>query len=210
MRTKKRVEAGGGAKLRLKAWNRRRGKNLGLEVSGGRPVPLIDQVHKLMQLWRAGDQAKVNDYLDARGLQRNALFHQILQALIELADAGSEERAILEALSNHAAAHGDVRAPRQGQLQLGAGVMTKRVLTVGCEIPGGLGEHISFQSKASLLDADFVLFCPTLPPIISQYREPVLSAPDSETLQLSIRHWERELTDVLNAGNTVFVLLKLT
>ena len=85
--------------------------------------------------------------------------------------------------------------------------MTKRVLTVGCEIPGGLGEHISFQSKASLLDADFVLFCPTLPPIISQYREPVLSASDSETLQLSIRHWERELTDVLNAGNTVFVLL---
>ena len=81
-------------------------------------MPLIDQVHKLMQLWRAGDQAKVNDYLDARGLQRNALFHQILQALIELADAGSEERAILEALSNHAAAHGDVRAPRQGQLQM--------------------------------------------------------------------------------------------
>ena len=111
--------SGGGAKLRLKAWNRRRGKNLGLEVSGGRPVPLIDQVHKLMQLWRAGDQAKVNDYLDARGLQRSALFHQILQALIELADAGSEERAILEALSNHAAAHGDVRAPRQGRFQLG-------------------------------------------------------------------------------------------
>ena len=110
--------SGGGAKLRLKAWNRRRGRNLGLEVPGGRPVPLIDQVHKLMQLWRAGDQAKVNDYLDARGLQRNALFHQILQALIELADAGSEERAILEALSNHAAAHGDVRAPRQGQLQM--------------------------------------------------------------------------------------------
>ena len=111
--------SGSGAKLRLKAWNRRRGKNLGLEVSGGRPVPLIDQVHKLMQLWRAGDQARVNEYLDARGLQRNTLFHQILQALIELADAGSEERAILEALSNHAAAHGDVRAPRQGRLQLG-------------------------------------------------------------------------------------------
>ena len=111
--------SGGGAKLRLKAWNRRRGKNLGIEVSGGRQVPLIDQVHKLMQLWRAGDQVKVNDYVDARGLQRNALFHQILQALIELADAGSEERAILEALSNHAAAHGDVRAPRQGQLKLG-------------------------------------------------------------------------------------------
>ena len=110
--------SGGGAKVRLKAWDRRRGRNLGLETPGGRPAPLIDQVHKLMQLWRTGDQVKVNDYLDARGLQRNALFHQILQALIELADTGSEERAILEALSNHAAAHGDVRAPRRGQLQM--------------------------------------------------------------------------------------------
>ena len=112
-------ESGGGAKVKLKPWNQRRGKNLGLEASGGKPVPLIDQVHKLMHLWRAGDQVRVNEYLDARGLQRNALFHQILQALIELAAAGSDERAILEALSNHAAAHGDVRAPRQGQLAFG-------------------------------------------------------------------------------------------
>ena len=57
-----------------------------------------------MHLWRAGDQVKVDDYLDTRGLQRNALFNQILQALIELADAGSDERSILEALSNHVAA----------------------------------------------------------------------------------------------------------
>ena len=112
-------ETGGGAKVKLKAWSQRRGKNLGLEAPGGRPVPLIDQVHKLMHLWRAGDQARVDDYLDTRGLQRNALFHQILQALIELAAVGSDERAILEALSNHAAAHGDVRAPRQGRFQLG-------------------------------------------------------------------------------------------
>ena len=86
---------------------------------GGRPVPLIDQVHKLMQLWRAGDQVRVNEYLDSRGLQRNVLFHQILQALIELSAAGSDERAILEALSNHAAAYGDVRAPRYRQPRLG-------------------------------------------------------------------------------------------
>ena len=48
-------ESGGGAKVKLKAWNRRQGRNLGLEAPGGRPAPLIDQVHKLMQLWRAGD-----------------------------------------------------------------------------------------------------------------------------------------------------------
>ena len=41
-----------------------------------------------MHLWRAGDQVKVDDYLGDRGLQRNTLFNQILQALIELADEG--------------------------------------------------------------------------------------------------------------------------
>ncbi len=112
-------EGGSGAKVKLKPWNRRRGRNLGLEAPGGRPAPLIDQVHKLMHLWRAGDQARVNEYLDSRGLQRNALFHQLLQALIELAPAGSDERAVLEAISNHAAAHGDVRAPRYQQIRFG-------------------------------------------------------------------------------------------
>ena len=113
-------ETGGGAKVKLKPWHRRQGRNLGLEPPGGRAAPLIDQVHKLMHLWRAGDQVKVNDYLDSRGLQRNALFNQLLQALIELAGAGSEERSLLEALSNHVAARGDVQAPRQRRLQLGS------------------------------------------------------------------------------------------
>ena len=112
-------EGGSGAKVKLKPWNRRRGRSLGLEAPGGRAAPLIDQVHKLMHLWRAGDQARVNEYLDGRGLQRNALFHQLLQALIELASTGSDERAVLEALSNHAASHGDVRAPRYRQHRLG-------------------------------------------------------------------------------------------
>ena len=112
-------ETGGGAKVKLKPWHRRKGRNLGLTGQGGRPAPLIDQVHKLMHLWRAGDQVKVNDYLDRRGLPRNALFHQILQALIELADEGSEERALLESVSNHTAGRGGVRAQRQRQLQFG-------------------------------------------------------------------------------------------
>ena len=56
--------SGGGAKVKLKPWNRRRDRNLGLEAPGGRSAPLIDQVHKLMHLWRAGDQVKVDDYLD--------------------------------------------------------------------------------------------------------------------------------------------------
>lgn len=104
---------GKGNKVRLKAWNQRNGKTLGYEAPGGRPVPLIDQAHRLMQLWRAGEEAKVDDYLDTRGLKRNALFAQLLQALIELAPAASEERSILESLSNHIASRGGVSAPRQ-------------------------------------------------------------------------------------------------
>lgn len=64
-------------------------------------LPLIDQAHRLLHLWRAGDVAQVDAYLDARALRHNPLFHQLLQALIELAPAGSEERSLLESLSNH-------------------------------------------------------------------------------------------------------------
>ena len=117
--TPEEADIGGGSKVKLKPWDRRRGRNLGLETPGGRPVPLIDQVHKLMHLWRAGDQVKVDDYLDTRGLQRNALFNQILQALIELAEAGSDERSLLETLSNHLAGRGGVQTPRQRRFQLG-------------------------------------------------------------------------------------------
>ena len=51
---------GGGAKVKLKPWSRRRGRNLGVEGPGGRPPSLIDQVHRLMHLWRAGDHVKVD------------------------------------------------------------------------------------------------------------------------------------------------------
>ena len=98
---------GKGNKVRLKPWNQRRGRMLGLEAPGGRPVPLIDQAHRLMHLWKAADQNRVDDYLDDRGLKRNALFAHLLQALIELAgreQRGSEEHTILESLSNHIAA----------------------------------------------------------------------------------------------------------
>jgi len=94
-----------GSKVKLKTWTQRHRKTLGLEADG-RPAPLIDQIHRLMHLWKAGDVVKVDEYLDGRALRRNSLFAQLLQALIELSPAGSEERAILESLSNHVAARG--------------------------------------------------------------------------------------------------------
>ena len=74
----------------------------------GHPAPLIDQVHRLMHLWKTGDVAKVDDYLDSRGLRKNALFLYLLQALIELSrrDEQRDEVVILENLSNHLQARG--------------------------------------------------------------------------------------------------------
>ena len=112
--------AGAGGAVRLKDWRRRGGRALGVEGPGGRPAPLIDRAHKAMQLWRAGDRAKVDAYLESAGLWRDALFHRVLQALVELAEAGSDERAILESLSNHIAARQGLRPPRQPALRFDA------------------------------------------------------------------------------------------
>ncbi|WP_223258421.1 DUF1156 domain-containing protein [Thermogemmatispora tikiterensis] len=91
--------------LRLKSWQQRRQPHLGQSVSGrdGEPPPLIDQVHHLMHLWKAGDVRPVNDYLDRQMLDHKPLFRSLLQALIELAPEGSEERSLLESISNHLA-----------------------------------------------------------------------------------------------------------
>lgn len=104
---------GSGGTFRLRAWSHRKHRMLGLDTEGGRAAPLIDQVHKLMHLWKGGDVNKVNEYLDSRGLRRSPLFAQLLQALIELAPHGDEERSILESLSNHVRSLG---AAAQGAL----------------------------------------------------------------------------------------------
>ncbi len=110
--------AGSGKKVKLLPWTRRTAKRLGLEGPGGRSVPLIDRVHRMMHLWRSGDEAKVNAFIDDNGLASHALFARLLQALVELAPTGSEERAILEALSNHIAARSGLAERRQAGLGL--------------------------------------------------------------------------------------------
>ena len=94
---------GGGGKYKLKDWRARTHRSLGVETASGRAVPLIDQVHKLMQLWVAGDVVKVNDYLDSRALRRSQVFAQLIQALIEKsrAEGSAEECSILERLQNY-------------------------------------------------------------------------------------------------------------
>lgn len=127
---------GTGSTVRLKTWQQRKHKYMGydplLDTPQGRAasatismfpdleraapvsrgIPLIDQIHRLMHLWKAGDVVKVDDYLDTRALRRNQLFHQLLQSLIELAPTGSDERSLLESLSNHVAARGEMAQVR--------------------------------------------------------------------------------------------------
>ena len=108
--------AASGNEVRLKPWNRRRSKTLGEPSSAGAPPPLVDCVHKLMQLWKTGEQSRVNAYLDIRGLWRHELFAKVVQALIELAPGDSEERATLEYIQNHLAARTRVPHVRQPTL----------------------------------------------------------------------------------------------
>ncbi|MEI6150460.1 MAG: hypothetical protein WCS01_15280 [bacterium] len=98
-----------GSKVKLKTWAQRKGKSLGYEAPGGKPIPLIDRVHCLMHLWKAGDLSKVDGYLDSNGLRRHELFKRLLQSLIELSPHGSEERSLMESISNHVGARGALK-----------------------------------------------------------------------------------------------------
>lgn len=100
------IEEDSGSKVKLKTWMQRKRRSLGYEAPSGKPIPLIDRVHCLMHIWKAGDLSKVDEYLDANGLRRQELFKRLLQSLIELSTHGSEERSVLESISNHVQAKG--------------------------------------------------------------------------------------------------------
>jgi putative DNA methylase len=100
-------ETGGGSKVKLKAWNQRKGKSMGYEAPEGRVVPLIDRIHRVMHLWKAGELQKVDEYLDQHALRRNELFKRVVQSLIEL--SSNSERSLLESISNHIGAKGAVK-----------------------------------------------------------------------------------------------------
>ena len=90
-----------GSEARLKWWNERRTPDLGRATADGGVPPLIDCVHKVMQLWRTGEQARVDAYLEERGLWKHEVFASVIQAVLELAERGSDERGLLEKIQNH-------------------------------------------------------------------------------------------------------------
>jgi hypothetical protein len=91
---------------------------MGYEAPGGRPVPLIDRIHRLMHLWKGGDVHKVDEYLDEHGLRRHELFWRVLQSLIEInrREGRKDECILLETISNHIRAKGARKKDQQPSL----------------------------------------------------------------------------------------------
>lgn len=90
--------------------------------------------------------------------------------------------------------------------------MTKNIMTVGCRIPGGYGKYVKIGSQVSLLDADIVLFYPTLQSFSSSqsdhYRgKPSLSDAAALQVEKALQHWRKEVLDYFAAGRTLFVIL---
>lgn len=89
----------------------------------------------------------------------------------------------------------------------------KKIISVGFELPARPEiEFVSINSRYSLLDADIILFSPTL-----QYRrdylngiykgKPSLDDESSAETRESIRHWSKQISDAFVAGKTIIVHL---
>ena len=111
-------DAGGSSTVHLRPWNARKRKALGVEGIGGKSVPMIDRLHRLMALWKEGEVAKVDTFLSEAALARDPLFAQIVQAVIELArrDGKPDEAVTLESISNHMQSRSGLAAARQPAL----------------------------------------------------------------------------------------------
>ena len=89
--------------------------------------------------------------------------------------------------------------------------MSKQIVAVGCYVPDPDIESVPFKSNRSILDADIVIFCPTLKDYVtdSTYAgQPVISQSDSVELKRHTDHWKSELTIALEHSKTVFLFLE--
>lgn len=85
-----------------------------------------------------------------------------------------------------------------------------RIFTVGFDLPGDEFEYVEFSSDQTLLDADIVLFEPTLGGY-SSYKyyngRPLLSENSSFSTKEHLDHWRSEITAAVNSGKLVIVYL---
>ena len=89
-----------GSVLRLLGHADRRSDRVGQPHSSGQ-LPVIDMLHRIMNLWKTGDQTIISTYITEYGLRENELFESVIQALIEMSPQGSDERSLLEAIINY-------------------------------------------------------------------------------------------------------------
>jgi hypothetical protein len=83
-------------------------------------------------------------------------------------------------------------------------VRKKRIFTVGFELPGSEFEYIEFDSDQTLLDADIILYLPTLGACEFEYDQEyagkqVLSHADSFSTKARLDHWRNEIVAAVNA-----------
>jgi hypothetical protein len=88
----------------------------------------------------------------------------------------------------------------------------KRLFTVGFELPGEEFDHIDFDSDQTLLDADIILFQPSLGGCSFEYGQqwegrPILSHRDSFSKKARVDHWHTEIVAAVNAGKLVVIYL---
>lgn len=86
-----------------------------------------------------------------------------------------------------------------------------RIFSIGFEFPGGEVEYIDFFSDQSLLDADIIIYEPSLPrEIFSPYEfegKKVISESYSYEVVEALFHWRSELRHAVEAGKVVFIFL---
>ena len=93
-------KASSGSKLRLLGHTDRNSDRVGQPHSSG-GLPMIDMLHRILNLWEASEGTQLNAYLTEHGLRENALFKAVIQALIETSPPGSRERSLLETIINY-------------------------------------------------------------------------------------------------------------
>jgi hypothetical protein len=85
-----------------------------------------------------------------------------------------------------------------------------RFFTVGFDLPGDDFEYIPFDSDQTLLDADIILFEPTLGNYDSyegHSGRPLLSESSSFATKESLKHWRSEIVAAVNAEKLVIIYL---
>ena len=87
--------------------------------------------------------------------------------------------------------------------------MTKKISTIGYELPGKSNELVDFNDKKSLMDSDILIFSPETPNGYDSDYQGKASYSDTGSFQYreAIQHWRKELASFLNSGRTVFLFL---